>query len=205
MVEVRLADPYDNKVPRRTVGEVQMRGPNIMLGYWKKPELTAEALRGGWYHSGDGGYMDEEGFVYIVDRLKDMSITGGENVYCAEVESAISTLVSISEVAVIGIADEKKGAQTARLLREAAEGPFRGNRGQPLATYDVTGGRSCESMREPMFASPCRPRFPSLSPPPSGNSACPDGVCEHVIVIGSRLTSKTPGCQTTGGYHEPRQ
>jgi long-chain acyl-CoA synthetase len=109
MVEVRIADPYDNEVPRRTVGEVQIRGPNIMLGYWKKPELTAEALRGGWYHSGDGGYMDEEGFVYIVDRLKDMIITGGENVYCAEVESAISTLAGISEVAVIGIPDEKWG------------------------------------------------------------------------------------------------
>jgi long-chain acyl-CoA synthetase len=109
MVEVRIADAYDNEVPRGTVGEVQVRGPNIMLGYWNKPELTAEALRGGWYHSGDGGYMDEEGFVYIVDRLKDMIITGGENVYCAEVESAISALAGVSEVAVIGIPDEKWG------------------------------------------------------------------------------------------------
>ena len=109
MVEVRIADAYDNEVPRGTVGEVQVRGPNIMLGYWNKPELTKEALRGGWYHSGDGAYMDEEGFVYIVDRLKDMIITGGENVYCAEVESAISTLAGVSEVAVIGIPDEKWG------------------------------------------------------------------------------------------------
>jgi len=109
MVEVRIADPYDNEVPRGTVGEVQVRGPNIMLGYWKKPELTAEALRGGWYHSGDAGYMDEEGFVYIVDRLKDMIITGGENVYCAEVESTISALAGVSEVAVIGIPDDKWG------------------------------------------------------------------------------------------------
>jgi len=109
MVEVRIADRDDHEVPRGTVGEVQVRGPNIMLGYWNKPELTAEALRGGWYHSGDGGYMDEEGFVYIVDRLKDMIITGGENVYCAEVESAISVLEGVSEVAVIGIPDEKWG------------------------------------------------------------------------------------------------
>src|SRR5262249_60614223 len=100
MVEVRIADADDREVPPGTVGEVQVRGPNIMLGYWNKPELTEQALRGGWYHSGDGGYMDEEGFVYIVDRLKDMIITGGENVYCAEVESAISTLTGVSHVAV---------------------------------------------------------------------------------------------------------
>jgi long-chain acyl-CoA synthetase len=109
LVEVRIADVQDREVPRGTVGEVQVRGPNIMLGYWKMPELTAQALRGGWYHSGDGGYMDEDGFVYIVDRLKDMIITGGENVYSAEVENAISTLDGVGEVAVIGIPDETWG------------------------------------------------------------------------------------------------
>jgi long-chain acyl-CoA synthetase len=109
MVEVRIADPNDNEVPPGIVGEVQVRGPNIMLGYWNNPQLTAEALRCGWYHSGDGGYMDEDGFVYIVDRLKDMIITGGENVYCTEVESAISLLDGVGEVAVIGIPDEKWG------------------------------------------------------------------------------------------------
>jgi long-chain acyl-CoA synthetase len=109
MVEVRIADADDREVPRGTVGEVQARGPNIMLGYWNKPELTAQALRGGWYHSGDGGYMDEEGFVYIVDRLKDMIITGAENVYSAEVENAIALIDGVAEVAVIGIPDEKWG------------------------------------------------------------------------------------------------
>jgi long-chain acyl-CoA synthetase len=109
MVDVRIADPDDNEVPRGTVGEVQVRGANIMLGYWNKAELTAQALRGGWYHSGDGGYMDEEGFVYIVDRLKDMIITGGENVYSAEVENAIAVLDGVAEVAVIGIPDETWG------------------------------------------------------------------------------------------------
>jgi long-chain acyl-CoA synthetase len=109
LVEVRIADAQDREVPRGTVGEVQVRGPNIMLGYWNMPELTAQALRGGWYHSGDGGYMDEDGFVYIVDRLKDMIITGGENVYSAEVENAISTLDGVAEVAVIGIPDDKWG------------------------------------------------------------------------------------------------
>ncbi len=109
MVEVRIADAEDNEVPRGTVGEVQVRGPNIMLGYWNKPEETAAALRGGWYHSGDGGIMDDEGYVTIVDRLKDMIISGGENIYSAEVESAISTLDGVAEVAVVAIPDERWG------------------------------------------------------------------------------------------------
>ena len=109
LVEVRIADENDNEVPRGTVGEVQVRGPNIMLGYWNLPEATAAALRGGWYHSADGGMMDAEGYVYIVDRLKDMIISGGENIYSAEVESAISLLDGVSEVAVIGIPDDKWG------------------------------------------------------------------------------------------------
>ena len=109
LVEVRIADENDNEVPRGTVGEVQVRGPNIMLGYWNLPEVTAAALRGGWYHSADGGMMDADGYIYIVDRLKDMIISGGENIYSAEVESAISMLDGVSEVAVIGIPDDKWG------------------------------------------------------------------------------------------------
>jgi long-chain acyl-CoA synthetase len=109
LVDVRIADADDAEVPRGTVGEVQVRGPNIMLGYWNLPDVTATALRDGWYHSGDGGWMDEEGYVYIVDRFKDMIISGGENIYSAEVESAISTLDGVAEVAVIGIPDEKWG------------------------------------------------------------------------------------------------
>jgi long-chain acyl-CoA synthetase len=109
LCEVKIVDEQDNEVPRGTAGEVLVRGPNVMLGYWNKPEATAQALRGGWMHTGDGGYMDEQGFVYIVDRLKDMIITGGENVYSAEVESAISSLDSVAEVAVIGIPDDTWG------------------------------------------------------------------------------------------------
>ena len=90
-VEVRIVDAEDNEVPRGTVGEIIVRGPNVMLGYWNKPEATAEALRGGWMHTGDGGYMDDDGFIYVCDRLKDMVVSGGENIYCAEVETAIAT------------------------------------------------------------------------------------------------------------------
>jgi len=109
MVDVRVADADDNEVPRGTMGEVQVRAPNVMLGYWNQPEVTKTALRGGWYHSGDGGIMDDEGYLYIVDRLKDMIISGGENIYSAEVESAISLLDGVAEVAVIGIPDERWG------------------------------------------------------------------------------------------------
>jgi long-chain acyl-CoA synthetase len=121
MVEVRIADADDNEVPRGTVGEVQVRGPNIMLGYWNKPEQTAAALRGGWYHSGDGGMMDAEGYVTIVDRLKDMIISGGENIYSAEVDSAISTLDGVAEVAVVGIPDETWGEAVHAVVVPRAE------------------------------------------------------------------------------------
>lgn len=91
-------------------GEICMRGPNIMKGYWNRPEATAEAIDGeGWFHSGDVGYFDDDGFLFICDRLKDMVISGGENVYPAEVESALYKHDSIAEVAVIGLPDEKWG------------------------------------------------------------------------------------------------
>jgi len=80
-----------------------------MQGYWNQPALTAEALRGGWMHTGDGGYMDDEGFVFVVDRNKDMIITGGENVYSAEVENAIYQHPAVAMCAVIGVPDEQWG------------------------------------------------------------------------------------------------
>jgi long-chain acyl-CoA synthetase len=107
--EVEIVDPSGVEVPRGVVGEVRVRGPNVMLGYWNKPEETAAALRGGWMYTGDAAYMDEEGFVYIVDRLKDMIVTGGENVYSAEVENAVAKHPAIGQCAVIGIPDEKWG------------------------------------------------------------------------------------------------
>ena len=78
-----------NAVPTGEIGEVWLKGPMIMKGYWNLPEATAEAVRNGWYHSGDAGYMDDEGFIYVYDRVKDMIVSGGENVYPAEVENAI--------------------------------------------------------------------------------------------------------------------
>jgi acyl-CoA synthetase (AMP-forming)/AMP-acid ligase II len=109
IVEVRIVDEDDNEVSRGTVGEIVARGPNVMMGYWKRPEETAHALRNGWMHTGDGGYMDEDGFVFLVDRLKDMIISGGENVYCGEVEGALSKHPAVGQPAVIGIPDKKWG------------------------------------------------------------------------------------------------
>ncbi|WP_136476379.1 long-chain-fatty-acid--CoA ligase [Pseudomonas sp. DG56-2] len=108
-VEVRIVDAQDNEVPRGTVGEIVVRGPNVMLGYLNKPQETAEALRNGWMHTGDGGYMDDDGFIYVCDRLKDMIVSGGENIYSAEVETAIASHPAVSQIAAIGIPCQKWG------------------------------------------------------------------------------------------------
>lgn len=108
-VEVKIVDLEDNALPTRVVGEIAVRGPNIMQGYWNKPDETAYALRNGWMHTGDVGFMDEDGFLYIVDRVKDMIISGGENVYSVEVEAAIYQHSAVAMCAVIGIPDEKWG------------------------------------------------------------------------------------------------
>ncbi|MQY24852.1 fatty-acid--CoA ligase FadD5 [Nocardia aurantia] len=108
-VTARVVDPMMNDVKPGEVGEIVYRGPNLMKGYWNNPQGTAEAFRGGWFHSGDLVRQDEEGFLYVVDRAKDMIISGGENIYCAEVENALYAHPSITEAAVIGRAHQKWG------------------------------------------------------------------------------------------------
>lgn len=108
-VEVLIVDENDDEVARGTVGEIVVRGPTVMLGYWNRPEETARALRNGWMHTDDCAWMDDEGFVYIVDRLKDMIISGGENIYSSEVESALSSHPAVAQCAVIGIPSEQWG------------------------------------------------------------------------------------------------
>ena len=107
--DVAIQGPDGELLPAGQVGEICVRGPMVMQGYWRQPELTAEALRGGWMHTGDAGYLDEDGFVFLVDRLKDMIVTGGENVYSAAVEHVIYQYPSIHECAVIGIPSEQWG------------------------------------------------------------------------------------------------
>ncbi|HSR12815.1 MAG TPA: long-chain-fatty-acid--CoA ligase [Thermodesulfobacteriota bacterium] len=102
-VELKIVDDGDRELPCGAVGEIILRGPNIMKGYYKDPEATAEALRGGWLHTGDMGRLDEEGFLYIVDRKKDMIISGGENVYPREIEEVLYRHPKIQDAAVIGV------------------------------------------------------------------------------------------------------
>jgi acyl-CoA synthetase (AMP-forming)/AMP-acid ligase II len=110
-VELCIQNAAGKLLPPREIGEVCARGGNFMTGYWKKEEATNEAFRDGWYHTGDAGYLDEAGYLFLVDRVKDMIVTGGENVYSAEVESAISTHASVAQVAVIGIPHDVWGEQ----------------------------------------------------------------------------------------------
>jgi long-chain acyl-CoA synthetase len=123
-VTVRVVDLATGEDVRPgQAGEIIARGPNVMKGYWKRPEATAEALRGGWMHTGDVATIDEENFIYIVDRAKDMIVSGGENVYSAEVENALFEHPAVLEAAVIGIPDEKWGEAVLAIIvpREGAE------------------------------------------------------------------------------------
>jgi len=120
IAEVRIVDGEDNEVPCGQVGEICARGPMVMQGYWRRPEESEAALKGGWMHTGDMGYFDEDGYLFVVDRLKDMIVSGGENIYSAEVENAIAQLPQVLMCAVIGVPDEQWGERVhaAVVLRE---------------------------------------------------------------------------------------
>jgi len=107
--EIRIFDAGDHEVPAGTVGELVARGPNMMKGYWNMPEQSAEVLRGGWYHTGDAGYRDEDGYIFLVDRIKDMIVSGGENIYSVEVEDAVYRHQAVKDCAVFGIPDADWG------------------------------------------------------------------------------------------------
>ncbi len=108
-VALEIRNPAGRALPAGEVGEVTVRGPNVMVGYWNKPEQTEAVLQDGWYSSGDLGFVDDEGYLYLVDRSKDMIVSGGETVYCTEVEDAIYTHPGVLEATVFGIPDEQWG------------------------------------------------------------------------------------------------
>jgi acyl-CoA synthetase (AMP-forming)/AMP-acid ligase II len=126
--EVRIVDDQDQEVPPGTVGEIVARGGNVMMGYWNRPEETAAALRDGWMHTGDGGYLDAEGYLFVVDRIKDMIVTGGENVYSVEVENALAKHPAVAACAVIGVPDPDWGERVHAVVVLAA-----GHSGDQLA------------------------------------------------------------------------
>ena len=115
-MEIRIVDENDNEVPLGDIGHITVKGPVTMLGYWNKPEVTAETIKDGWVYTGDAGYMDDEGFLFLMDRLKDMVVSGGENVYSAEVENALSQHPAVATSAVIGIPSEKWGESVHALV-----------------------------------------------------------------------------------------
>jgi len=109
-LETRIADEDGNEVAVGEIGEIEIRGPIVMAGYWNRPEATAETIRpDGWLRTGDAGFMDKDGFFFVHDRVKDMIVSGGENVYPAEVENAILGCPGVADAAVIGVPDDRWG------------------------------------------------------------------------------------------------
>ena len=114
--DVRIVDELGQELPNGSIGELWVRGPNIVDGYWNKPEATAAAFTDGWFHTGDLGRRDDEGFVYVVDRLKDVVIRGGENVYSAEVEAVLFEHPAVLDVAIVGLPHEHYGEEVAAVV-----------------------------------------------------------------------------------------
>ena len=120
--EIRIVDDEGKDVAQGGIGELLIKGPNITPGYWNKPEATAKAFTDGWLHTGDAARQDEEGFVYIVDRWKDMYISGGENVYPAEVENVLFQIPGVADAAIIGVPNERWGeVGLAIIVRKSGE------------------------------------------------------------------------------------
>lgn len=117
LTDLRIVQPDGTECPRGKTGEITVRGPAISSGYWNQPEENATAFRNGWLHTGDAGYLDQGGFLYIVDRIKDMIVTGGENVYAAEVERVIIQHPAVQECAVVGVPSERWGEAVHAIIR----------------------------------------------------------------------------------------
>lgn len=122
MTEVKILDPEGRELGIGQIGELVVRTPAVFKGYWRNPELTAQVKSRGWYRTGDAGYLDEDGLYYVVDRVKDMIVSGGENIYCAEIEQALHRHPAVKQSAVIGIPDPKWGETVKAfvILREGA-------------------------------------------------------------------------------------
>jgi acyl-CoA synthetase (AMP-forming)/AMP-acid ligase II len=143
---VKIVDENGDEVPRGTVGEIVAAGDHVMLGYWKQPEATAEAVRAGWMHTGDGGYMDERGYVYVVDRIKDMIISGGENVYSIEVENVVARHPAIAQVAVIGVPDEIWGERVHAVVTLAPGSALDLDELRDFCKQDIAGYKAPRSL-----------------------------------------------------------
>ena len=120
-VEIKIVESDDNELPSGEMGEVVTRSDLVMKGYWRNPEVTAETLRNGWLHTGDIGFIDERGYLFLMDRSKDMIISGGENIYPREIEEVLIQHPAVREVAVIGIPDPVWGEAIKAVVSVAPE------------------------------------------------------------------------------------
>ncbi len=144
-MDIRIVDLQGNAVPQGEMGEILIKGHNVMKGYYKRAEATAEALTDGWLHTGDIGYFDEDDYVYITDRVKDMIIRGGFNVYPREVEEVMMTHPAVSLAAVIGVPHDSHGEEVKAfviLQEEAAGQPRRNHSSGAKRTWPPTSIRA---------------------------------------------------------------
>jgi long-chain acyl-CoA synthetase len=142
VVDVKVVDGEGKTLPAGAIGELCIRGPNVVRGYWNKPEATADAFRDGWCHSGDIAKIDEEGFVYIVDRAKDMLIRGGENIYCVEIEDVLYKHPSVMDAAVVGLPHHVLGEEVGAVVQVVAgasvtEDQLKRHVGEHLARFKI--------------------------------------------------------------------
>ena len=140
--DIKIAGPDEKALPVGEVGEICIYGPNVVKGYWHKPEATASAFVDGWYHTGDVGRLDEDGFIYVMDRLKDMLIRGGENIYCVEIEDALYAHPAVMEAAVVGLPDRVLGEVVGAVVRvrpghETSDEELRGHLRTRLAAHKI--------------------------------------------------------------------
>jgi long-chain acyl-CoA synthetase len=139
-VEMKVVDDRDNDVEQGEIGEIVIKGHNVMKGYWRKPDATAEAIRDGWFHSGDMGRIDKDGYFTIVDRKKELIIRGGYNVYPREIEEVLYEHPAVQEAAVVGVPDEKMGEEVGAAVvlkqgKELSEDELRSYLKGELAAY----------------------------------------------------------------------
>ncbi|MFP3943900.1 MAG: class I adenylate-forming enzyme family protein [Alphaproteobacteria bacterium] len=151
--DVKIVDAEGNALPQGEVGEIWIKGPNVVAGYWRKPEATAQSFTDGWLHSGDLGRMDEEGFLYILDRAKDMLIRGGENIYCVQVEDVLYSHPAVMDAAVVGIPHKVLGEEVGAIVQvkpghDVTESELQAHVAQHLAAFKVPV--TIEIRREPL-------------------------------------------------------
>jgi long-chain acyl-CoA synthetase len=140
--DMKIVDERGQTLPAGTVGELWAKGPNVVKGYWNKPEATAQTFVDGWVKTGDLAYIDEEGFLFVVDRKKDMLIRGGENIYCIEVENVLYEHPAVMDAALVGIPHRTLGEEPGAVVTlkpgaQASEEDLRGFVAERLAAFKV--------------------------------------------------------------------